>query len=102
MLQTLEEFRLTNTNARPTLRRARRQKAYTSRYRFRKCPREMVVRFGMITFLALSSLFCYGRICVFAFLRSGGNRYVGQRANRLIEVNLQAVDEATHRRDWLR
>ena len=56
MLKRLEEFCLTNINARPTLRRASGPRAYTPRCRFRKCRDKIVARFCAITLLAFSAL----------------------------------------------
>src|SRR5467141_4758464 len=71
MLQTLEEFCLTNINARPTLRRASGPKAYTPRCRFRKCRDKIVVRFRVITLLAFSTLLCFRNLCPLVLVASG-------------------------------
>src|ERR1700682_1357345 len=71
MLQTREEFCLTNINARPTLRRASGPKAYTPWCRFRKCPGKIVVRFCTITLLAFSHCFAPGILCPLVLVASG-------------------------------
>src|SRR5467141_3727825 len=71
MLQTLEEFRFANINARPTLRRDSGPRAYTPRYRLSQCRDKIVVRFCDVTLLAFCTLLCFRNLCPLVLVASG-------------------------------